>query len=102
MAYLAILVPRTTSDSTKAVPRPGVVAERRGKLLLTVEERERQAAVIAKQFFAKLDSNDDGHIARSETSQTFRAFAWRVFDKDQDDELSWEEVLQQARLSLRP
>jgi hypothetical protein len=99
MGYLAIMVPRK-SEASKAGQRPGIVSSS-GKALVGIEQREAHAQKIAKRFFSKMDTNQDGQIVRSETSQSFRAFAWRTFDENADDELSWDEVLQQARLSLR-
>ena len=102
MAYLAILVPRELGQKRIVRQNKSLVTERRGKRLLTIAEREERAHEIAQQFFAKMDANRDGVIAKSEASQSFRAFAWRHFDVNEDGELDRTEVLRQARMSLRP
>lgn len=100
--YLALLVARQPSKKMELRQRRSILPQRHSKQRLTIEQREIQAKQITDNFFQQLDGNQDGRITRRETTATFRTFAWRIFDTNDDDELSWNEVLQQARLSLRP
>lgn len=102
MAYLAIAVPRNVVHQQNARSANQRIVTERRQSQQSAEETEREAERVARQFFAKLDRNEDGEILRAEASASFRAFAWKVFDRNQDDKLSWEEVHYQARLSLRP
>lgn len=100
LAYLAVAVPLSNDETVTPLAsrafsgsRGGIDADK------TMDERARE---IADRFFHDLDANGDGEILRGETPTAFRAFAFKVFDKNDDERLTEDEVLHQARLSLRP
>ena len=100
LAYLAISIPRESADSFDSSQ---ILSENNGDTKIeTAEQREQRAKEVAQAFFDKLDENGDREILRAETPKSFRAFAWKVYDRNKDDKLTWEEVLHHARRSVTP
>lgn len=99
MAYLVIAIPRGSKSQLTAQQ---ILSENqpKGPQNSTAEQREEEAQQLTQAFFDRLDANQDREILRAETPKSFRAFAWRYYDLDGDDKLTWEEVVQHARASL--
>ena len=100
LAYLAISVPVDKNNverrSSSAQATHAKKSDTRSQSSLN------RADQVARKFFRELDANKDGEVLRAETPISFRAFGFRTFDRNQDEKLTWDDVLYQARLSLRP
>lgn len=99
MAYLVIAIPRTSNSrlAAKQILTDGL-SKKTPKS--SADEREEKAQQLARAFFEQLDANKDKEILRAETPKSFRAFAWRYYDQNDDGKLTWEEVVQQARATV--
>lgn len=76
---------------SRAAPKPVQTAKN-----AEVEAAEAQQRQIkqADAFIARFDRDGDGNVAKDETPVSFRFFAFRQYDRDGDDLLTREEVLQ--------
>jgi hypothetical protein len=66
-----------------------------------VPERQTRIDDFVEKFFAKFDKNNDNQVSKSETTFAFQKFSFHLFNPDNDEILSRDEVIAAAESRIQ-